>query len=330
MLDTFLAVLGIVISFVLFFFGYRQTVGAKKERIAACNAEVEKILLRRIVLEGYSPTRLDLERLSDGKARDFRVHSDDLLSVAQILNTLYTRIVESDLIPAEERRAMVDRITPALSESEAKPVEEVESSLSESRRFLSATTLAVAVMAVLASVVGALVSALPDLANLDTMQPALLFKTFLATAGASLAVITLFVVAYRLWASQEDVATRSNETEQYVRFEGVVASTLRKIGFSVRPTPPGRPGDFIVEQNGRKYVIEVKSWPQRVPARVLADLAERLKRTANELGADEVLVVTQTPLVGAAETLQISGVQFLTLKQLPSYFVQRRGGSNAA
>lgn len=99
-MDTFLAILGIVVSLVLFLVGYRQTVGAKKERIAACNAEVEKILLRRIVLEGYTPTRLDLERLMDGKARDLRVSSDDLLSVGQVLNTLYTRIVESDLIPA--------------------------------------------------------------------------------------------------------------------------------------------------------------------------------------------------------------------------------------
>jgi HJR/Mrr/RecB family endonuclease len=329
MLDTFLAVLGILVSFILFFIGYRQTVGAKKERIAACNTELEKILLRRIVLEGYTPTRIDIERLVEGKARDFRVHSDDLLSVAQILNSVYTRIVESDLIPAEQRHSITERITPTLAESEAKPVEDVERTLAERHRFLSATTAAVGVMAVLASTVGALITALPDLANLDTTQPTL-FKTFLATAAASLAVITLFVVSYRIRASQEDVATKGTEVEQYVRFESLVASALRKLGFAIRPTPPSYLGDFLVERDGKKYVVEVKSWPRRVPTRVLAELAERLKRTAGEVGADEVLIVTQSPLLEAVGTLQIPGVQFLTVKELGTYLKQRRGGPNAA
>ena len=48
MSDYFLGVLGIVISVGLFFLGYRQTVGAKKERIINANGEVEKILVRRV------------------------------------------------------------------------------------------------------------------------------------------------------------------------------------------------------------------------------------------------------------------------------------------
>lgn len=328
-MDTLLSVLGIVVSFVLFLVGYRQTVGAKKERIAACSAEIEKILLRRIVLEGYSPNRVDVERLMDGKARDFRVSSDDLLSLGQLLNTLYTRIVESDLIPAEERRVMVERITPALAESEAKPVEAAMLEASEVRRTQSARARAVSVMAVLASVLGGLITALPDLANFDTAQPGL-FKTFVATAFASLGVIALFLVAYSLRTSQQDVSTKGNELAQYLRFESVVATTLRKLGFAVRPVPPNQAGDFISERKGRKYVIEVKSWPRRVPSRVLGELAERLRRTATEVGADEIIVVTQVPLVDAADALQLPGVTFLTQRQLSTYFDNSRSRPDAA
>ncbi len=46
------SVLGIVVSVGLFLIGYRQTVGARKERVTNANQEVEKILVRRIVLEG--------------------------------------------------------------------------------------------------------------------------------------------------------------------------------------------------------------------------------------------------------------------------------------
>lgn len=328
-MDTFLAVLGIVVSLVLFLIGYRQTVGAKKERIAACNTEIEQILLRRIVLEGYTPSQVDVERLLDGKARDFRVSSDDLLSLGQLLNTLYTRIVESDLIPAEERRTMVDRITPALSESEAKPVEAAVLEVAEARRVQSSRAAAIATMAVLASLLGALTTALPDLVNLDTTQPGM-YKTFLATAFASLGVIALFLVTYRLRSSQEEGQTKGNLAEQYVRFERVVAVGLKKAGFTVRAVPEGRAGDFVAERRGRKYLIEVKSWPRRVPPRILSELTERLRRSATETGADEIIVVTQVPLVDAAEALQIPGVTFLTQRQLATYFEQTKDRTDAA
>jgi len=75
---------GIVVSIVLFLIGYRQTVGAKKERIKLANEDIEKILVRRIVQESITPSVVDLSRLLEGKARDFRVRVGDLLSESQI------------------------------------------------------------------------------------------------------------------------------------------------------------------------------------------------------------------------------------------------------
>lgn len=331
-MDTFLSILGIAVSFVLFLIGYRQTIGAKKERIATCNAEVEKILLRRLILEGYAPNRLDIERLVDGKARDFRVPPDDLLSVQQILNTLYTRIVESDLVPAEERRSMVERITPALAESEAKLAEAVIVETSDVSDGQSRRMRAVALMAVLASLVGSLLAVLPSIAKLGTVQPDFdLILMGAVTIAASLAVISLFLTAYKLRAAQEEPTTKSDLMAQYIRFERDVASTLKKSGAHTRAVPPGvSVGDFIAERGGRTYLIEVKSWSRRVPSRMLTELTNRLRLAATAVGADESIVVTKVPLDEANEPPQVPGVIFLTERQLATYLRRPKGLSDAA
>lgn len=324
-MDTFLSVLGIVVSFALFLVGYRQTIGAKKERIAACNVEVGKIIFRRLVLEGYVPNRLDIERLIDGKARDFRVSPDDLLSVAQILNTLYTRIVESDLVPPDERRQMVDRITPALLESEAKPVDMVAVEESDVKHAQTASMRAVTLMAVLASIVGAIVAALPTIANLDTEQPEI-FRLAILTAIASLAVIALFLTAYRIRATQEEPTTKSQGVQRYIRFERNVASVLKKSGASTQAlSSEVAAGDFLAEHDGRKFLIEVKPWARRVPTAVLASLAERLRTAAASVGADECIVVTKSPIIDANENLDFPGVTFLTEGQLAAYLRRPTG-----
>ena len=146
--------LGIAVSVGLFLVAYRQTIGARKERIAAANSELERILVRRIVLEKYIPNETDISRLIEGKARDYRVRSTELLSEAQVLTTVYTRIMESDLIPADQRDEILGRIAPVLSESERAPVqEEALQEVTSSQRRFRTTQAVLALSAVLASVV---------------------------------------------------------------------------------------------------------------------------------------------------------------------------------
>lgn len=326
-MDTFLSVLGIFVSLFLFLVGYRQTVGAKKERISSCNAEIEKILLRRIVLEAYTPTRIDIERLSDGKARDFRVPANNLLSVAQVLITLYTRIVESDLIAADQRRSMLEEISKVLTESEAKPVEQSDESLSTDRSFETAKTLAVGVMAILASVVGSLITTLPDISNFNQLEPGM-FKTFLLTATTSLSLIALFLVAYRLRTSQEDVPNKLDPRELSSRFEANVIAILKKAKFKVYLVPPGQFGDLIVESHGRKFLIEIKYWPRRPSSDLISRMIEKLRASAQDIQADEVVVVTSIPLVYSLENGEFSGVRFLPIKELVGYLREPKRSSN--
>lgn len=89
----FWSVVGIVVSVGLFLIAYRQTVGAKRERTVSTNQEVEKVLVRRVVLESYIPDVNAITWLLEGKARDFRVRPSDLLAEEQVLNSIFTRIV---------------------------------------------------------------------------------------------------------------------------------------------------------------------------------------------------------------------------------------------
>jgi hypothetical protein len=210
MLDTVLGVLGIAVSLLLFVIGYRQTVGAKKERVAACNQQVENILVRRIVLEAHVPKVLDIARLIEGKARDFRVGVTDVLSVAQTLNVIYTRVTESDVIPGEQRQQLLDRIRPALEECEAPDegvLEAQEELEAQERRRHTRTSAALGAMAVMASLAGALVTTLPVIDKLNFLDPEWI-RAFLATVVGSLGVIAGLVVFYKFRISQEAVPTR--------------------------------------------------------------------------------------------------------------------------
>src|SRR6185437_1217894 len=187
MLDTALGVLGIVVSLLLFVIGYRQTVGARQERVTACNQHKENVLVRRIVLEAHVPQILDIARLIEGKARDFRVNVTDVLSVAQTLNVIYTRVMESDVIPGEQRQKVFDLIRPALDECES-PDEDMLGV--QDRRHHIGTGAALTAMAVVASLMGALVATLADVGKLNFANPELL-KAFLATAAGSLGILCL-------------------------------------------------------------------------------------------------------------------------------------------
>ncbi|CAA9380751.1 MAG: hypothetical protein AVDCRST_MAG93-9155 [uncultured Chloroflexia bacterium] len=166
--DYILGIAGIVLSVVLFLVGYRQTVGAKRERVNAANAEVERIIVRRIFSDSYTLRLTDVSRILEGKARDFRVRTSDLLTESQMLAVVYTRIMESDFIAEEQRGPILERIMPVVNESEdasAKELRNMEVVPAPQGRIWITTALT-AIMGVAASVLGTLVAFLPNLRDL--------------------------------------------------------------------------------------------------------------------------------------------------------------------
>lgn len=318
MLDSFLGAAGILVSILLFLIGYRQTVGAKKERIRSANADVEKILVRRVVLEGYTPSRSDVARLLQGKARDFRVSDDELLSEAQMLNTIYTRIVESDLIPTDQREQILKRIAPGLAESEATPVDEDAARASSVARMLRTSTALLGVLAAAASIVGGIVSVLPDIASASGKIRELLIPA-VATVVASLAVLSAMIAVFRLRASQETMETKAGELNRYAAFEMEVARLLRRLGAKVTRATSDQGADFVLDLPDRRVLVEVKAWRPAMPSRLVTELAERLNATLERTKASEAIVVTPEPLREAVPLPSETKVKFMTLRDLRNY-----------
>lgn len=151
--------LGIVVSIALFLVGYRQTIGARKERALAANVSLQRALLRRLVLEDYRPSTADMVRLIDGKAREFRVSQTDLLQPEQVLITLFTEVFDSDLISPPQRRDLEQTLRVSLEDYRKAAVEEktmltgqtAPGDDADSLRYVAALTIATALVGTIAS-----------------------------------------------------------------------------------------------------------------------------------------------------------------------------------
>jgi hypothetical protein len=306
-------IVGVVVSVVLFLVGYRQTVGARRERARAANTDIERTLLRRIVLESYTPTLEEIARLVDGKARDYRVNPTELLSEAQILNTLFTRMLESDFLTAEQRREVVGRVSPALQKAEGAEVREPRVLELVSVRQRVGATRIVALLGVTASAIGVLVST----SAATTQGDHVLWPVLAAFAGSLVAIGTI-AMAYRFRESQEEPG-REAALVSAVEFEKEVWRVLRKTGAG----PAGRPGeegyDFAAQLAGKKVLIAVKAWSRRPPLQLLRLTLGRLRQAVESQAADEGILLMRNPPDIPIPDLEGGGVRVMTLRQLRDY-----------
>jgi hypothetical protein len=316
--DSLLGILGIIVSVVLFLIGYRQTVGAKKERVAAADAEIEKILVRRIVLERYAPKTADIERLAEGKARDFRVSRSDLLASGELLNVIFTRIIESDLIPHDRREELVRTIMPAIVEEEKESVRErnILEIHSKATNFLTASGNAV-VIGIAASVLGAVVSVLPNFHVIDS-APKEFIGSIAATLVVSLAIIMSLIFFKSVKESQEG-ASQSTLFERYAQFERDVAKIIEKTVGIVKTAPPSGGFDFLVEKGGKKILVEVKTWVRPVSQVTIGRTIERLKIALMSNGADLAIIVTPSPLSGVTALGSEDNIRLMALRELRNF-----------
>lgn len=292
MFDSFLGVLGIIVSILLFLIGYRQTIGAKKERIAAANTEIGRVLIRRIVLEKYAPKIKDITRLVEGKARDYRVQPAELLSETQILNTIYTRIMESDLIPAEQRDELLDRVTSALTTSEEKPAEYIVEEVTSSEKIIKKNNTYLLMLATIASMIGATIPLISDLKAVEVKLPEAIASTA-GIAAISMALIGIIFVLFKARTSQESYSSKAEEIKRYVNFEMEVRNLLKKHGLvSIAPSVDAG-YDFIFEDGDKKLLVEVKTWTHAIPNQVFRRVVDRLKKAMTEVGAMEAVIVTR-------------------------------------
>jgi len=313
-------IIGIVVSVVLFLLGYRQTIGAKKERILAANKDIEGILLKRVILEDFKPRLADISRLIEGKARDYRVKVTDLLSPSDFVNLLYTRVLESDIISQEQRMTNLEKIT-GIKALDADSQEVMDRELATTRTHLFDTTSGwfTLVLAV-GSVVVSLGISFPKIVDLDTQ----LGPAFLPVLAGSILAIALATFFLKYRENQETVERRPRNP--YAEFEKEVVKVLTraKVPFTI-PSGPDQGVDFIITVGEKQVGIEVKAWSAKPPIGMLRQVLHRLDRAIEVNRIQEVILLTKEPVEFSAEHVTNSRIRLLSLDQLKRWINEQRG-----
>lgn len=320
-----LSILGILISIGLFLVGYRKTIGAKKERIIAANLNVERILIRRIVLESFAPSIVDIGRLIEGKARDYRVKPSDLLSEQQFLNSIYTRIVETDFIPQSKREETLILILPIMEESESRGYDEQKlehaiANLRTNRRFLRLTPAFA--LGIVAATIGTLIAAVPQLSTFPT-DSAQTIKMVAITMTLSLVAITLAFQLLRLRdvQSEPSISSSSSQLEQSINFERDVAKAISESKLRFVPAGPADRGfDFqITTKGGNKILILTKAWTKYQPMQLVQSISNHLRSAIQQLSATEGIIVTKSSVLPIPMDFIQDKVRVMTLKEFKTY-----------
>ena len=254
--------LGIFVSLILFLIGYRQTVGVKKERISNANSEVEKILIRRIVIEKYTPDIIDISRLIDGKARDFKINSGDMLYEDEIANSIYTRIIENDYLTTDHRNEIIDRLSPLLKETDKYLFDESENDIPKNNikkesliNPIQITTL----LAIIASVLGSFLSMYLYNKSFHPLDAAS-YKILGITAITS--IILISIISFLKTFKDSSVSVDDSNLEKYeetLNFKNDVIKYLNEIdGSLMLNKTPEKWLDYSINYKNKNIALIIK------------------------------------------------------------------------
>jgi hypothetical protein len=283
--------LGILVSVVLFLVGYRQTIGARKERAKAANAALVRALTRRLVLESYSPRAPDLARLIEGKALDYQVRVNDLLTVEQLLSMVYAGIFDSELIATANRTEIEVRLA-AVYEDLAKSSDSAGGEAAVPRTS-SSPRYATATLALTTALIGAAVVVLPELLSGDFLDPKLI-RGGAAALVTSLVVIFAIEIIRRAKDSGDALITFIAETSLDSiddRVERLLKRMKLRYERRVRLTNFQRP-DFLVALGKRRLVMITRSW-RLAPVRTLQEAVASASKMLEPAEAGEALIVVE-------------------------------------
>lgn len=316
MVNYWLPFLGIFISLVLSIWGYRQIVSARRERIRATNSELEKVVIRRIVLESYQPTVDDLSRLIGGKAREHRIKRGDLFSETQLLETVFTRITESDFMTQDRRNEVLERLSPVFTRVEKALEEEIRTmELPRAEKRIYARTTPAFTIGLSASLLGAVVVTIISLlfgaGTFPTMPIIIAFVGSLALIGGIFSI-------YRLRESAEEPSARS-ALQSAMDFEQEVINTLKKLRVPVFIAERTSGFDLITTLGERRVLIEVKAHTRRPSLPYLRNTIERLNRAIRTKNADEGIIVTKSSFELPHDFLEDTKIRIMTLRELRNY-----------
>lgn len=265
-MDAYLSTgLGILVSIILFLFAYHQTIGAKRERAKNANQDIHRSFMQRMIFEEYTPKIKDLTKIVEGKAREFQVSINDLLSEEQILNALFTEVFDSDLISPSQRVEIKNRLNECLDrinqESEEPCIIDFRQLSLEKKQKSENIYILVGT----ASLLGATSSLAYTFIETKTLNTEWLLSGVVVLVASVAALSAISVIR----KNKEVVEQPARRVAQMVssEFENEVTKILekQKNKYSISPWLGGMRPDFVLDMKGKKVVIEEKAWNNVIP-----------------------------------------------------------------
>jgi hypothetical protein len=103
------------LSVVSFAIGYRRAVSARRERARAAEDDLSKTLLKRVIVDGYRPSTTELGYLLQSKVRQQKVKLGDLPTELQIMQRLYSEVLETEFIARKQREQLLVDVDEVIS-----------------------------------------------------------------------------------------------------------------------------------------------------------------------------------------------------------------------
>ncbi|MDW1798981.1 restriction endonuclease [Vibrio sp. Vb2201] len=322
--------IGIIVSIVLFWLSYRQTIGAKKERTKNANKSMHRAVLRRMVLEEYSPNYKELVRVREGKAREFNTSPNDMLSEEQVLNSIYTEVFDSDLISPSQRVVIEARLDSVFAQFESRR----RKTTLEEYKYITASNKKrrdlVIGIATIASALGALTSILYSYIESSKSNSvefsAEWIVSGLSVFALSIAMIYLSSLAKKIKEEPSTLETRGAAVIASNSFEMEVARALEKSGISYRSEPKVghfRP-DFLVTLNGENIAIETRSWSNLVPLNSMRKTLRMLESMTHHENIDSAILVTKKSVPAKGLYSESSSINVLDMNQFQVFIKSKK------
>lgn len=318
--STSLSVLGIVLTVLFFVVGYRQTIGARKERAKAANTQIVDVLFRRLAHEdSFVLTAAAIDKVIDGWALQARVRSGDILGPSEVEALLIARVVENDYISDEQRSSILSRIEQMFREEPESSLV-VDADSANPRKRTDSLFLAVASgMGALAASAGLASGALNEAASMP--------EGLSAAFASMIAAVVLTTIAVAIYSYVRE-ASRSSRLEGLgsastnIVERNLLRVLQRRVPSVARAANPAIDLTFVADD--ASYGIEVKADINRLGRVRTKSLAERAKRVAEELGLARVYVLSVAPPNLDLSKYENELVRFMSVREFMSS-VQSQG-----
>lgn len=310
--STMLGVVGVVLTVAFFVIGYRQTIGARKERAKAANRQIIEALFRRLVLDGAFPLdRAGVRKVLLGTALSASVRTDDIFSVTELEAVLYAKSMESDYIDDSKRIDVMNRLTACFSEAEVVP-----SSLPKKRQGQIAPDVWLAAGAAITAMVATL--AVGPFFGKTELNSGAISEPFLGALLAGLGALTgLTAVALTAFTRLRDLTRKTSVSSISVSghdIEQHFIRALKKLDSSV--TNSRDPAfDFLFKRGSENCAVEIKADINRHSKSSILAIIRRMEEAASKLDVQKMYIISQTFPSDTIRSLEKENLKFMSFDE---------------